>query len=142
MGADLDPAVVEGARRAAAEQPGAQNVDFSVQDVTATDFSDASFDAVLSMETVEHVDDDAYIREIARIVRPGGLFILSTPQNALGHIPVNAEHLREYSIEQIESLVQPFFDVTEVIGIKQGRIVIPGSPRGCNVMLVFRRKAH
>jgi len=141
MGADLDPGVVEGARRAAAHHPEAGHVEFSVQDVTATDFSDASFDAVLSMETVEHVDDDAYIREIARVLRPGGLFILSTPQNALGHIPVNAEHQREYSIEQIESLVQPYFDVKEIVGIKQGRIVIPGSPRGCNVMLICEQKA-
>ena len=40
---------------------------------------DASFDAVLSTQVLEHVEDPAgYLRECARLLRPGGRMLLST----------------------------------------------------------------
>lgn len=43
-------------------------------------FPDASFDAVLSIETLEHVEDESQtLREIHRVLEPGGLLILSVP---------------------------------------------------------------
>ena len=46
-------------------------------------FADGSFDAVLAFEVVEHVEDDTgLLAEIARVSRPGGLLILSTPIHA------------------------------------------------------------
>jgi SAM-dependent methyltransferase len=49
----------------------------------ALPFADGSFDAMLAFEVVEHVDDDTrLIGEIARVTRPGGTLILSTPVHA------------------------------------------------------------
>ncbi|SDF91088.1 3-demethylubiquinone-9 3-methyltransferase [Limimonas halophila] len=48
---------------------------------TAEAFTDQSepFDAVLALEVVEHVADrDAFLRACGGLVRPGGLFVLST----------------------------------------------------------------
>ncbi|MBA3364115.1 MAG: class I SAM-dependent methyltransferase [Actinobacteria bacterium] len=46
-------------------------------------FPDGSFDAVLAFEVLEHVDDDTgLIHEIARVSRPGGMLIMSTPVHA------------------------------------------------------------
>lgn len=43
-------------------------------------FEDASFDAVSCLEGIEHVlDEVALLREFLRILRPGGLLIISTP---------------------------------------------------------------
>lgn len=43
-------------------------------------FDDGSFDAVVSIEVVEHVEDPfAFLRELARIARPGARVIVTTP---------------------------------------------------------------
>ena len=43
-------------------------------------FCDASLDTVLFLEVLEHLEDDAgALREIARILRPGGKLVLSVP---------------------------------------------------------------
>ena len=43
-------------------------------------FTDASFDAVVSIETLEHVADEALtLEEIRRVLRPGGTLLLSVP---------------------------------------------------------------
>jgi SAM-dependent methyltransferase len=48
-------------------------------DLTRTTFPDASFDAIATLSVVEHgVDLDAYLREAARLLKPGGLLITST----------------------------------------------------------------
>lgn len=49
-------------------------------DVTRSPFPDAAFDLVLSNEVLEHVPDlDAALRDMARILRPGGMVIGTFP---------------------------------------------------------------
>lgn len=43
-------------------------------------FADASFDLVLALDVLEHLDDDAgAARELARVVRPGGTIVVFVP---------------------------------------------------------------
>jgi SAM-dependent methyltransferase len=43
-------------------------------------FEDASFDATVSIEVIEHVEDSfAFLRELARVTKPGGRVIVTTP---------------------------------------------------------------
>jgi SAM-dependent methyltransferase len=48
-------------------------------DITATRFSDAHFDAITCLSVIEHgVDLEKYFREMARILKPGGVLVTST----------------------------------------------------------------
>lgn len=78
---------------------------------------DGSADLVASTHVVEHVPDDAgYVREMARLARPGGLVYIETPLKLKGawYFRRNPEagwvldptHLREYrSAAQVRALV-------------------------------------
>lgn len=51
-----------------------------VDDITRSSFPDASFDAVIMMEVLEHVTDPQRAAlEIHRLLKPGGALILSAP---------------------------------------------------------------
>jgi SAM-dependent methyltransferase len=55
-------------------------------------FRDASFDVVLSMEGIEHFEDQlGFVRECARVLRPDGWLLLTTP-NVLT-LSARASHL-------------------------------------------------
>lgn len=46
----------------------------------ALPFADATFDVVLSFDVFEHIpDSDAHLREVARVLTPGGEYLLQTP---------------------------------------------------------------
>ncbi len=57
-----------------------ERVEFLCGDATALPFSDGSFDAVTMFDLLEHVPDDALAaREAFRVLRPGGVLLVSSP---------------------------------------------------------------
>ncbi len=59
------------------------HVHFSTQDARALDYEDSTFDIVYSMSVIEHIEgeqgDSESIREMVRVLKPGGLLLLSVP---------------------------------------------------------------
>ncbi len=52
-------------------------------DITQVPLADASYDVVIAHHVLEHIDDDRLaISEVFRLLRPGGVAILSVPINA------------------------------------------------------------
>ena len=63
----------------AARYDSTQSVRYLRADAYELPFADASFDAVIAMDFLEHVEDPArVITEAARVLRPGGLFFFHT----------------------------------------------------------------
>jgi 2-polyprenyl-3-methyl-5-hydroxy-6-metoxy-1,4-benzoquinol methylase len=114
LGVDVDEPTVEYARRRYATA----TVSFLAGDVTALDLADASFDVVVSFETIEHVRDGvAAVSEAARVLRPDGVYVVSTPQAAhTTTSPDNPFHQIEYSAEDFRALLASSFGSVELFG--------------------------
>ena len=82
VGVDAAPVAVEAARAAAVARA-CENVTFEVADARRLpDLADASFDAVLLADFVEHVTDDVLVPclgEARRLLVPGGALAIYTP---------------------------------------------------------------
>ena len=73
---DLTPKMVEAAARFVAER-GATNISFAVADAEKLPFGGATFELVTARIAPHHfADPKAFVRESARVLVPGGLFLL------------------------------------------------------------------
>lgn len=83
-------------------------------DMTQSSLPDGSFDCVVAVEVLEHVERDAeFIRQVHRVLRPGGVFLMTTPNGdyLANH---NPDHKRHYSREQLHALLVSSFGDAEV----------------------------
>jgi SAM-dependent methyltransferase len=79
-GVDLSPAMVARAEARAQALGASERCRFSIASAERLPFSDGAFDAVTAMGVVEYVADDGRaLREMARVVRPGGAVIVTVP---------------------------------------------------------------
>jgi SAM-dependent methyltransferase len=64
------------------------------------------FDAVVCAEVIEHVHDvDGLLREIARVLKPGGAAIITTPVR-LTEVPEDPNHVREWFPDEFVALLE------------------------------------
>jgi SAM-dependent methyltransferase len=98
----------------------AENVKFSVASAEQlTALKNGEFDVVVSFETIEHlVNVEAYLDEIKRVLRPGGTFLVSTPDRRIGSVlhwltgrPQNPYHVREYTERELVSVLSTRFQI-------------------------------
>lgn len=87
------------------------NVEFKEATVPPLPFADESFDYVVSFQVIEHIDDDKeFVREIHRVLRKGGKFIVTTPNRPMS-LTRNPWHVREYTSEELFMLLRGFESV-------------------------------
>jgi ubiquinone/menaquinone biosynthesis C-methylase UbiE len=117
---DIDHGAVERAR----EMYPHANLSFNQGDVCALPLEDDSCDAFVSLETIEHIDrDEDLLKEVVRVLKPGGIFICSTPNRDLTNAgttirskPFNPFHVREYSQDEFEQLLKKYFSNVSILG--------------------------
>ncbi|MHB8643453.1 MAG: methyltransferase domain-containing protein [Gaiellaceae bacterium] len=74
----------------------------------ALPFADDAFDAAVLGEVLEHIEDhEQALREVARVVRPGGVVAISVPANPRYFGPSDrwAGHVRRYTRAQLVDVV-------------------------------------
>jgi len=109
-GADISAAAVGHAQRVYASLP---NAEFVCAPCTRLPFADASFDVAVSFETVEHIaEQEAFVAELARVVKPEGVLLLSCP-NKLEYSDkrgfTNEYHVKELYREELARLLAARF---------------------------------
>lgn len=93
------------------------NTEFRQMTVPPLDFADESFDYVISFQVIEHIKRDRdFVKEVSRVLRKGGSFIVSTP-NAPMSLTRNPWHVREYRAEELRQLLAPHFESIEMLGV-------------------------
>jgi SAM-dependent methyltransferase len=109
---------------------------FTMADLTKPfPWPDASFDAVLSVEGIEHLENrHAYLRELRRVLKPGGALVLTTPNivsvrsrvrfGASGFFHHDPRPLREASRHRLHHIgLMPFPEVRYALHTSGFRIV-------------------
>jgi SAM-dependent methyltransferase len=80
-------------------------------------FADKSFDVVLCFQVIEHIEDDhGLLKEIHRVLKPGGVLFLTTPNRTLS-LSRNPWHVREYTASELSVLAHRFFPGVQMKGI-------------------------
>lgn len=93
VAADFSSTAVEMGERYARTE-GLANITWETADIQAIGHPEASFDTVISCETIEHVPNPRQaVAELSRVLKPGGRLFLTTP-NYLGSIGLYRGYLR------------------------------------------------
>jgi SAM-dependent methyltransferase len=99
-------------------------------------FAADAFDIVLSFQVFEHVAQvDEYLREVNRVLAPGGVFLLVTPDRSTRLLPLqqpwNRWHLTEYSARSLKLVLLRQFAQVEMLKMSGKPEVIGVELRRC-----------
>jgi len=106
---DLDPARLRRARRSAASAGRGDRVLLLRADATAMPFGDAGFAGAAAGDVLEHLArDDLAMREIARVLAPGGVVALTLPAGPrrMSGTDLAAGHVRRYDRAMVARLIE------------------------------------
>ncbi len=94
-----------------------KQVSFRQVSVPPLPFEDNCFDAVVSFQVIEHIEEDeALVKEIHRVLKPGGVLVLTTPNRTMS-LTRNPWHVREYTPGELKALLNRYFAKTDMQGV-------------------------
>jgi ubiquinone/menaquinone biosynthesis C-methylase UbiE len=113
QGVDIDESIITKAKNKYKRK----NMAFTAGSVEKIPFDTASFDVVVSFETLEHISaHDTMLAEIKRVMKSGGILLISTPDKKnYGDKPgyTNPFHKKELYEAEFKALLKKYFRYQE-----------------------------
>lgn len=86
---------------------------------------DGAAEVVVTLQTIEHLhDQNGFVAECARVLRPSGTLVVSTPNRRTfspgRDAPLNPFHTRELDAAELALLLAPHFRVARLLGVSHG----------------------
>ncbi|GFP31231.1 class I SAM-dependent methyltransferase [Candidatus Hakubella thermalkaliphila] len=138
VGIDISDEAIQYAKK----QYHLENLEYRIMNVTNLDFPDESFDVVCSIEVIEHLEEyERHLLEIRRVLRPGGILVLSTPNKKLT-AGQNYYHYHEFEPLELYKLLEGYFKIESLEGMRHSilfRLVSKIAPY--NVITLFKGTA-
>jgi ubiquinone/menaquinone biosynthesis C-methylase UbiE len=115
VGIDYSETTINEARRKHAQK---NNLSFKPGKVPPVPLPDNAKDVVTAFQFIEHIEDRiGFIRDVYRVLKPGGAFICTTP-NIKMSIARNPFHVHEYTFEEMKKEIASVFDEFEIRGLQ------------------------
>jgi predicted SAM-dependent methyltransferase len=119
--------------------------DVIIQDMTKSTIPEASYEAVVCIEVIEHVvEDDIFVKNIAEVIKEGGWAYFTTPNGDYikNEGPdKNPDHVRHYTKAQLQTILEKYFPKVEVrYAVKTGKYRVWGlkSFKKSNPLTLFK----
>lgn len=113
---DLDQEVIDNANKKYTKD----NIKFKAASIEKLPFEDNIFDVVVSFETIEHVGkeiQEAFLKEISRVLKKDGILIISTPNKLIYTDRVlgeNIYHKKEFYRQEFLDFLCGYFRYTRL----------------------------
>lgn len=115
VGVDYSEATLVEARKKHAAKT---NLTFKSGSVPPLPLESESMDVITAFQFIEHIEDRlGFIREVHRVLKPGGVFLCSTP-NAKMSIARNPFHVHEYTFTEMKQEMGKVFPNFEIKGVQ------------------------
>lgn len=121
-----------------------RNLSYEEGDACALPLPKASFDVVVAFEALEYVEEqDRFLAEVRRVLRPGGLLIVSTPEGnfySSFNFRQDQRHLRELTGQEFSHLLERHFEHHAITAQRAivGSVIMSGTP--ANGFLTFEQR--
>ncbi len=141
IGMDIRPEYIETAQKRYLQE----NVEYVVGDAIDINLPRGSVNVVVSIHTMEHLDDDEkFLSEVNKVLKKDGKLIIEVPLRMRRPFVFNSEpfmpaHVREYGVEQLSALIHRHFDIEAAYGVNRGNYCDLSKARNAAMFICKKR---
>lgn len=144
IGVDISHEAIEHASKIYASQ---NNLKFLCSNASSVDLPDASFDVVVSFETIEHLtEQQEMLAELRRVLRPDGILIMSSPNRPVYSDAAdyhNEFHVKELDFQELDEILRSQFQTVQYYGqrLSIGSTIQPLN-KSCPAYMAWQDDGH